>query len=200
VSLPTTPTPIRAEDDHRPRRGRRPSAGVVAAAVAVALGVGGLVAGARDQAGGPAPAASAPGDPAAVAGTTVGDLTVTGVYIRQPASPDVAAAYLSVRNAGADPDSLQSAYSGAARETSLHGRPGVVEPGAHADSGPVPVPANGTVTLAPGRGHIMLEGLTGTLRPGDKVSLLLRFAAAGQVLVEAPVVAIGAPAPGGATS
>ena len=75
----------------------------------------------------------------------------------------------------------------------------MVEPGAHAESGPVPVPANATVTLAPGRGHIMLEGLTGTLRPGDKVSLLLRFAKAGQVLLEAPVIAIGAPAPGGAT-
>jgi periplasmic copper chaperone A len=197
VTLPSTPTPIRTGDEHRPRR--RPAAGIVAAAVAVALGVGGLVVGARERTGGSPPAASAPGDPAAVAGTTAGDLTVTGVYIRQPASPDVAAAYLSVRNVGADPDSLESAYSGAARETTLHGLPGVVEPGAHADSGPVPIPANGTVTLAPGRGHIMLEGLTGTLRPGDKVSLLLRFAGAGQVLVEAPVVAIGAPAPGGAT-
>jgi copper(I)-binding protein len=199
VTPPTTPTSTRTGDDHR-RRGRRPPAGIVAAAVAVALGVGGLVAGAREQTGGSTPAASAPGDPAAVAGSTVGDLTITGVYIRQPASPDVAAAYLSIRNAGADEDSLRSAYSGAARETTLHGQPGVVEPGAHADSGPVPIPANGSVTLAPGRGHIMLEGLTGPLRPGDEVSLLLRFAGAGQVLVEAPVIAIGAAAPGGAPS
>ena len=197
MTPPTTPTSTRTGDDHR-RRGRRPPAGIVAAAVAVALGVGGLVAGAREQTGDSTPAASAPGDPAAVAGTTVGNLTVTGVYIRQPASPAVAAAYLSIRNAGADEDSLRSAYSGAARETTLHGQPGVVEPGAHADSGPVPIPANGSVTLAPGRGHIMLEGLTGPLRPGDEVSLLLRFAGAGQVLVEAPVIAIGAPAPGGA--
>ena len=198
MTLPPTPTPIRPGDDDRPRRGRRPAAGFVAAAVAVALGVGGLVAGARERAGGSAPAA--PADPAAVAGSTVGDITVTGVYIRQPASPDVASAYLSIRNAAAEADSLESAYSGAARKTTLHGQPGVVEPGAHTASGPVPVPANGTVTLAPGRGYIMLDGLTGTLRPGDEVSLLLRFARAGQVLVEAPVVAIGAPAPGGATS
>jgi copper(I)-binding protein len=199
VTPPTTPTPIRAEDDPRPRRGRRPAAGFVAAAVAVALGVGGLVVGAREQAGRSADAA-APVDAAATGGTAVGDVTVTGVYIRQPASPDVAAAYLSIRNAGAEADSLESAYSGAARRTTLHGQPGVVEPGAHTDSGPVPVPANGSVTLAPGRGHIMLTGLTGTLRPGDRVSLLLRFARAGQVLVEAPVIAIGAPAPGGAPS
>ncbi|HZB48571.1 MAG TPA: copper chaperone PCu(A)C, partial [Mycobacteriales bacterium] len=138
-------------------------------------------------------------DPAA-AGTAVGDLTVSNVYIRQPASPDVAAAYLTVRNAGDDADSLESAYSGAARTTTLHGQPGVVEPGAHESSGPIPVPADATVTLAPGRGHIMLEGLTGALRPGDEVSVLLRFARAGQVLVEAPVIAIGAPAPGGGSS
>jgi copper(I)-binding protein len=199
VTLPT-PTPIRAGDAETPRRGRRIPAGFVAATIAVALGVGGLVAGAREQDGDAPAGAAAPADPAAVAGAAVGDLTVSNVYIRQPASPDAAAAYLSVRNAGAEADSLESAYSGAAERTTLHGLPGVVEPGAHAASGPVPIPANGTVTLAPGRGHIMLEGLTGTLRPGDKVSLLLRFARAGQVLVEAPVVAIGAPAPGGATS
>jgi copper(I)-binding protein len=105
-------------------------------------------------------------------------------------------AYLAIRNGGDEADSLQSAYCGAARKTTLHGQPGVVRAGAHADSGPVAVAGDATVRLSPGRGHIMLEGLTGTLAPGDKVSLLLRFAKAGQLLVEAPVVAVGAPAPG----
>ncbi len=196
----TTPTPIRAGDDHVPRHGRRVPAGFVAAALAVALGVGGLVVGAREQAGSPSAAPAATADPAAAAGVSVGDLTVTNVYIREPASPDVAAAYLTVSNAGGRADSLQSAYSGAAKDTTLHGLPGKVEPGAHQASGPIPVPANASVTLAPGRGHIMLEGLTGPLRPGDAVSVLLRFAESGQVLVEAPVIAIGAPAPGGGGS
>ncbi len=66
--------------------------------------------------------------------------------------------------------------------------------------GPITVPAGGTVTISPGKGHIMLEGLTGTLTTGDKVSMLLTFRSAGQLLVEAPVIAIGAPAPGGSTS
>ena len=46
----------------------------------------------------------------------------------------------------------------------------------------------------------MLDKLTGTLKAGDTVSLLLRFDKAGQVLVDVPVIAITAPAPGGATS
>jgi periplasmic copper chaperone A len=196
--IPTV-TPAPERDDSRPARGRRLPAGFLAAALALALGLAGLVIGARQPAsgGGISPTEAAPLPAGAVA---VGDLTVSGAYVREPASPNVAAAYLTMRNGGDQADSLESAYSGAARETSLHGRPGVVKAGAHADSGPIPLPAGTSVTLAPGRGHLMLEGLTGRLAPGDKVSLLLRFARAGQVLVEAPVIAIGAPAPGGAPS
>lgn len=187
-----TPTPDPAGDR------RRLPAGFVAAALAVLLGVGGLAAGARERgAGDRAGTAAAPVPLDAV---TLGDLTVSNIYIRQPASPDVAAAYLSVRNAGGSADSLRSAYSGAAKETLVHGAAGTMRAGEEADTSPVAVPADGTVTLSPGKGHIMLDGLTGTLRAGDRVSLLLRFATAGQVLVEAPVIAIGAPAPGGATS
>ena len=191
-------TPIDPVPPAPPRRRGRVPAGFVAAAVTVLLGVGGLVAGARDQAGtaAPDPAAAAP----AGGGTGVGDLTVTGAYIRQPASPDVAAAYLTVRNDGDEADRLSSGYCGAARTTTVHGDQAAMEPGETAPQTPVAVPPNSVVTLSPGKGHIMLDGLTGTLRAGDTVSLLLRFDRAGQVLVEVPVIALGAPAPGGATS
>jgi copper(I)-binding protein len=207
----TTATPDRAEDEDRPRPARRPHLGLVAAVLAVLLGVVGLVVGASQEAPAGSPAGSAAegsigssaarstraGAPADA--VTVGDMTVSGGYVRQPASPDVAAAYLTMRNAGADADELLSVYSGGATGTTLHGQPGAVRPGAHEDSGPIAVPPKVAVTLSPGRGHIMLEGLTGPLRPGDRVSLLLRFRIAGQLLVEAPVIAIGAPAPGGAS-
>ena len=139
----TLDTPARARDDDDPRPGRRLHPGIVAAVLAVALGVAGLVAGATPS-GGSAPAV----DTAAGAGTAPdavvrGDITVSGVYVREPASPDVAAAYLSIRNSGRTADSLESAYAGAAKRTTLHGQPGVVSPGAHADSGPVAVPAGG---------------------------------------------------------
>jgi periplasmic copper chaperone A len=196
-SSTTSPAPA------RPRRSSRLPAGFLAAAVAVVLGVGGLVVGARNSAGqdagqGAAGSSSAPAAP--VNGTTVGSLTVYDAYIRQPASPDVAAAYLTVRNDGDTPDRLSSAYCGAAGTTSVHADSAEMQQGDTATSTPLPVPANATVSLTPAKGHIMLDKLTGRLRAGDTVSLLLRFDKAGQVLLDVPVISITAPAPGGATS
>jgi copper(I)-binding protein len=201
VSSSTT-SPAPAPTGNRPRRGPGIPTGFVAAAVAVILGVAGLIVGARDDAGqsspGAATASQAPAPP--VDGTTVGDLTVYDAYIRQPASPDVAAAYLSVRNDGKTADRLSSAYCGAAGTTSVHADSAAMQPGDEAQSTPLQVPANATVSLTPAKGHIMLENLTGTLKAGDTVSLLLRFDKAGQVLLDVPVISITAPAPGGATS
>jgi copper(I)-binding protein len=173
--------------------------GFLAAAVAVLLGVGGLLAGARGQAADTTTATGAPAAPS-LSGTTVGDLTITDAYIRQPASPDVAAAYLTVRNDGGTADQLSSAYCGAATTTTVHADSADMAAGQHAPGTPLAVPANSVVSLTPAKGHIMLDKLTGTLKAGDTVSLLLRFDKAGQVLVDVPVIAITAPAPGGATS
>jgi copper(I)-binding protein len=191
-----------APAESRPRPGRGLPAGFVAAAVAVVLGVVGLIVGARDSAGQNTPGAAAPSPaPAApVNGTTVGELTVYDAYIRQPASPDVAAAYLTVRNEGDTTDRLSSAYCGAAGTTSVHADSAAMQPGDEAKSTPLQVPAGATVSLTPAKGHIMLDKLTGPLKAGDTVSLLLRFDKAGQVLLDVPVISIAAPAPGGATS
>jgi copper(I)-binding protein len=195
VSHPSDLAPAPA--DTRPRRGSRVPAGFLAGLVAVVLGVGGLVAGARDQSG---TAGSAAAPAPSITGTTVGDLTVYDAYIRQPASPDVAAAYLTVRNDGSTPDRLSSAYCGAATTTTVHSDSAAMQAGQNAPSTPLAVPAKQVVSLTPAKGHIMLDKLTGTLKAGDTVSLLLRFDKAGQVLVDVPVIAITAPAPGGATS
>ena len=198
----STTSPAPAPAGRRPRRGPGVPTGFVAAAVAVILGVAGLVVGARDNASqsGPGAAAASPAPAPPANGTTVGNLTVYDAYIRQPASPDVAAAYLTVRNDGNAPDRLSSAYCGAAGTTSVHADSAEMQPGDEAKSTPLQVPANATVSLTPAKGHIMLDELTGTLRAGDTVSLLLRFDKAGQVLLDVPVISITAPAPGGATS
>jgi periplasmic copper chaperone A len=195
----STPDPAPAPAGTRPRRGPRVPAGFLAALVAVVLGVTGLVVGARDQAGS-APAGDPAAAPGSITGTPVGDLTVYDAYIRQPASPDVAAAYLTVRNDGNTPDRLVSAYCGAATTTTVHSDSAAMEPGQTAPATPLAIPAKSVVSLTPAKGHIMLDQLTGTLKAGDTVSLLLRFDKAGQVLIDVPVIAITAPAPGGATS
>lgn len=196
--MTSTSDPDPAPAGSRPRRESRVPAGFLAALLAVVLGVGGLVVGAWDQAG--SGTAAGPAAAAPVTGTTVGDLTVYDAYIRQPASPDVAAAYLSVRNDGDTPDRLSSAYCGAATTTTVHAGSAAMQAGQEAPATPLAVPAKQVAALTPAKGHIMLDKLTGTLKAGDTVSLLLRFDKAGQVLVDVPVIGITAPAPGGATS
>lgn len=201
------------------RSGRR---GVLLALVAFGLGVAGLLFGGMavndvDSPGGGNPGGS--GGSGGSGGVVVGSVRVFGAYVREPASPDVAAAYLSIQNTGDQPDELVSASSGASRTVTIHGADGGAasgttsagpgggagggseDPGTQgmSPSGPLTISGGTTVTLAPARGHLMLEGLAGPLRPGDRVSLLLTFQRAGQVLVDAPVVAIADPAPSGGT-
>jgi copper(I)-binding protein len=57
------------------------------------------------------------------------------------------------------------------------------------------IPAFGSVTLSPGKAHVMIEHLLGPLRAGQTVNLELQFANAGPVDVQARVIAINAPAP-----
>jgi hypothetical protein len=196
------------DDDVRPAR--RGPTGPLVALLACVLGVLGLVFGAL-------PASAPGGEEATTAhgGVVAGSIRVFGAYVREPASPDVAAAYLSIANDGTQPDTLLSVSSGAADTVAVHDVPGQTPvptpsqaPGARvggggADAGtsdmlatgPLTIPGGSTVTLAPTRGHLMLQGLDGTLRPGDQVNLLLTFKHAGQVLVSAPVVPIASPAP-----
>lgn len=192
-STSTTPT----GSEHRPGRVTY----ALAAVVALALGTLGLVLGAFPEAG-PAPAAAAP-PPAD--GVVAGSIRVSGAYVREPASPEVAAAYFTIGNTGNEPDTLLAVTTGASRSATLMDVPGAPVAPAEEDSGTpdmtpnesVTIPGGATVTLAPGQGHLMLADLVSPLEPGDRVSLLLSFEHAGEVLLDAPVIAIEDPAPGG---
>ena len=186
---------------------RRVHPAYLAAVAVLVLGALGLLRGLGSGSGDPAaggfplPAAG----PTTPPGVTAGDLTISGAYVYPPAPPTPSAAgYLTITNNGRQADILRQVTSGAADAVALMDLPGVTPSdgpgqagGEHRTSGPLTIPAGGTVVIAPGRGHIMLDKLTGPLRPGDRVSLLLTFEHAGVVLVEAPVVPIGAPAPTG---
>jgi copper(I)-binding protein len=57
-----------------------------------------------------------------------------------------------------------------------------------APAGPVDIPAHGTVRLSAGGSHLMLIGLTRTLREGDHFEMTLHFRRSGDVAVSVPVV------------
>lgn len=181
--------------------------GLVAAALACVLGAVGLVRGLLPEPAGAAagnePAQTVPAD-----AVRQGDLAVYGAYVREPASPDTAAAYFSVTNLGDRSEHLTGLSSGAATSAAVHDVPAAggtasatpADPAEGASvgmtpSGPVEIRPGQTLTLSPGKGHVMLEGLIGPLVPGQQVSLLLTFEKAGQMLLDVPVIAIGAPAP-----
>lgn len=105
------------------------------------------------------------------------------------------AVYFTVR---ADPgrgDRLLAASSPLAETAVLHSRDmrdGTTSMRAVAS---IDVPAGRDVTLRPGGTHIMLTGLSVTLRPGDRLPLTLLFADAGQVTISVPVLPLSALGP-----
>jgi len=161
---------------------RRIPTTVFAASFAVLLGMAGLVRGSVPQSG-------ASDSPASAATPIV----VGGAYVREPATPENAAAYFTVYNNTDAPDVLTTVTSGAGGTTSLHsdGPTGSMV----LNAGGLTIPAHSQVSLSPGQGHVMIEQLYGPLRPGQTVNLQLQFQTNGLILVTAPVIAIGAPAP-----
>ena len=113
---------------------------------------------------------------------------VTGAWIRAtPPGAVTAAAYLTIASAGSA-DRLVGAATPAARTVEIHT--------AGADAGSqhmmrvaeLALPAGGSVRLEPGGQHLMLIDLKTPMVPGTKVALSLRFAEAGTVEIDVPVV------------
>src|SRR3954447_25705762 len=133
----------------------RPPASVLAAAVVLVAGLVGVVRGALPQS--TASTASPSMSGMSMGGMSMGmtgmssdmSIQVTGAYLRQPANRINAAVYFTVRNTGGAADTLLSVASGAGATASLHTeRGGGMQPAA----GGLPVPAHGSLVLAPGKG------------------------------------------------
>ncbi|HLY58290.1 MAG TPA: copper chaperone PCu(A)C [Stellaceae bacterium] len=119
-------------------------------------------------------------------------ITVSDAWSRAtvgPTAPGVA--YLTIVDAG-PADALTGATTPVAASASLHET--------HAGGGMIgmspaaslPIPANGTVKLAPGGYHIMLEGLKQPLKAGDHFALTLTFEHAAAVTTTVTVRPLGA--------
>lgn len=159
---------------------------VVGGALVMAVGAAGLI------------RSAVPQQAAASTSSSSAPIVVTGAYVRAPVPPtEVAAAYFTVRNTTNTPDQLTSVETGAGATAVVHA---VNSDGSMSAAAALTIPAKGSVSLATGKGHVMIERLFGTLRAGQSVNIELDFANAGSVNVVAPVVAVGAPVPVGGHS
>ena len=111
-----------------------------------------------------------------------GDLTIGHPYaIETPPTAKSAAGYLSVTNAGTEPDRLLAVEAGVAKaeihatETDASGVARM------APVGPIEIAPGETVTLEPRGLHVMFMGLAAPWKAGDHVPATLVFETAGAV-------------------
>jgi copper(I)-binding protein len=134
--------------------------------------------------------------PAAATRPATAQRAAQGIVIEQPwtratfAAGGFAAAYASLRNAGAVEDRLVGAETplAAAVEFSVQCGGSGATPG-------VILPPGQTLTLEPGGPHLMLIGLRRPLERGQEIPLTLRFARAGALVLSLRVEAAGARRP-----
>lgn len=103
-----------------------------------------------------------------------------------PPGQSVAAAYGILRNRSNVADRLLAATSPQAASVEAHVTELVNGVYQMRDSD-LRVPAGAQTTLEPEGSHLMVMGLKGPLRPGDRLTVILRFAKAGLVRVDIPV-------------
>lgn len=118
--------------------------------------------------------AAPPGGPAEA---RLGDLTVADPWSRAtPPMANVAAGYLTIRNAGRQAERLVRASSPAASRVEIHWMEmeDDVMTMREMEEG-IEIPAGGAVELAPGGYHLMLVGLAAPLTQGEHVPLTLNF-------------------------
>ena len=118
------------------------------------------------------------------------DIKIMEAYARSSgANAKSGAAFFVVRNSSAESDRLIDVSSDIAARTELHTHKedgnGIMKM-MHVPEG-FEVPAEGHLVLERGGHHVMLMGLQRPMRDGDKVSVVLTFEKAGDVLVDIPV-------------
>lgn len=99
------------------------------------------------------------------------------------------AAYMTIRNMGDEDDTLTAVRSAKANSVALHQTSmtanGVMR--MREVEGGLPIPAGGTLTLAPGKTHLMIMGLDEQLASGGELALIFEFAKAGPIEIVVPV-------------
>lgn len=107
-----------------------------------------------------------------------------------PTGAPTAAAYLTLRNRGAQPDRLLGGATPVAASLGVHSMSmaGGVMLMRKLDAG-LPLAPGARAELKPGGDHLMLTGLAHPLKAGDRVPVTLRFERTGKVALTLPVLA-----------
>jgi copper(I)-binding protein len=109
-----------------------------------------------------------------------------------PPGAETAAGYMTIRNKSSSPDHLIRAASPLAARVEMH---------AHLHDGDVmrmrqvksyDIPANGSLELKPGGGHLMFVDIQRPFKEGEKIPVTLRFERAGERTVVFSVARIDA--------
>lgn len=123
------------------------------------------------------------------AGSAAADpLTIADAWLRAtPPGARTAAAYLTIANDGPE-DRLLGGSTPAARTVEVHTyvADGGLERMVHLPE--LEVPAGTEVRFTPGGPHLMLVDLAGPLVSGTSVAMTLRFARAGELVLDVPVI------------
>jgi copper(I)-binding protein len=133
---------------------------------------------------------SACGTSAPVAASQNG-IEITRPFVNSAAVGDNSAAYMSIKNTGAEADTLLNASCDAVMMMSFMN--GSMDGGVAtmSDVATIELPADSTVELKSGGYHIMLMDLKQELKEGTSISITLEFAKAGKITLEVPVKAPG---------
>ena len=116
-------------------------------------------------------------------GVRAGPLEIKDAFAFAPITLESTGAYLTIVNHGAIADTLAGARCSCAQSVTIH----QMGPGGMVMRQSLPVPAGESARFAPGGMHLMLMSLDHLARPGERIALTLRFAHAGEVLVQVPV-------------
>ena len=131
--------------------------------------------------------------PAAAARAT--EMEVVQPWARVTPGSHTGAVYFTLHNGGAQPDRLMSGATPLARRAEMHSS--IEENGVmrmeKIDA--VEVNAGGSVPFQPSGMHVMLIGLDPSAAPGKTMPVTLHFEHAGDIQVNVPILAPGAPPP-----
>lgn len=116
----------------------------------------------------------------ATSAQAAGPLAVSGAWSRPAVAGTNGVGYLVVTNSG-KADSIVKVESPLAARIEMHSSSMAGGVMSMQKEDRVPVPAGGQAAFAPGGYHLMLIGLTKTLKAGDKVPATLTFASGAKV-------------------